>query len=671
LIRSSALLTVVAMAMLVAGVSAANLGLIYLSIAVSIVAAVTLAVGVLLRRRELFGEAGAATRSAQLGWPAAETAKARPVPVQPAAGDRVPADRGSRRKDDRRDGEQQGDVAARLRKAGSGTAADAGPARWPASIAAKGASETARRGGEHPAGRGRAARSPSGREPAAREPGAREPARDDWAGRERGDPEPAGREPAAREAMGRESVPTGSTGRGAGWPPPRPGREAGPGRPATPGRDRASAGRNREAGRDQDPAAARPDREHAGRGRGRGGERDRAAAARADRPRAASVQDRDQAAAARRDREHAGRDEAAAGQAEAFRLPPQSERTRARAEELGRAIPGGQAGDDFWDRVSGEHTGSGSQDPARPAWPATAGPRAMGTGSGPWDRDASPRLPGEEHDRDEEPAGAGAGPRQDRMVPPYVDDLARSGGQKREPERQPAGADEPGNDAAGAGATAGPGPGGAWSEWSSVRAERQDTGAEEAGRDPADRGAAHDERVSLHATAGAAAGTQTDAAGETGDHEAEAGVQGDETADRAEPAGAAEPSPGGEARSDAERPGDADDTGETAGRTAAEQSAAEPGRTRDAAGTSKAADTGDAGDADKGGGAASAGADGSSLLDDEVAVVPGVPRYHRRGCILIRFLSDGDLETTTRREAEAAGSVPCKACQPDKPASAG
>ena len=41
MIRSSALLTVVAMAMLVAGVSAANLGLIYLSIAVSIVAAVT------------------------------------------------------------------------------------------------------------------------------------------------------------------------------------------------------------------------------------------------------------------------------------------------------------------------------------------------------------------------------------------------------------------------------------------------------------------------------------------------------------------------------------------------------------------------------------------------------------------------------------------------------
>ena len=56
-------------------------------------------------------------------------------------------------------------------------------------------------------------------------------------------------------------------------------------------------------------------------------------------------------------------------------------------------------------------------------------------------------------------------------------------------------------------------------------------------------------------------------------------------------------------------------------------------------------------------------------MDGEVTVVPGVSRYHRRGCILIRFLSDGDLEITTRASAEAAGSMACKACQPDKPAS--
>ncbi len=60
---------------------------------------------------------------------------------------------------------------------------------------------------------------------------------------------------------------------------------------------------------------------------------------------------------------------------------------------------------------------------------------------------------------------------------------------------------------------------------------------------------------------------------------------------------------------------------------------------------------------------------GATPLDGEVTIVPGVPRYHRRGCILIRFLSDGDLETMTRGAAEAAGSVPCKACQPDKPVS--
>lgn len=60
-----------------------------------------------------------------------------------------------------------------------------------------------------------------------------------------------------------------------------------------------------------------------------------------------------------------------------------------------------------------------------------------------------------------------------------------------------------------------------------------------------------------------------------------------------------------------------------------------------------------------------------SALNDEVTIVPGVARYHRRGCLLIRFLGDGDMETMTRREAEAAGSVPCKACQAAEPGPAG
>ena len=622
------------MVMLVAGVFAANLSVIYLSIAVSIIAAVTLAAGVLLRRRELFGEAGAAPRRAQPGWSGAEPAKARPVLARPAADDRVTAGRGAPREDDRRGHEHQDDPAARLRKAGSGTAAGTGSARWPASIAAKGAPAAARRGGR-PVGRGRAARSPSGREPAAREPGAREPARGDRAGRdrtghERGDREPAGREPVAREAVGQEPVPAGSTG----WPPP-PGREAGPDRPAEPGRD-------------QDPAAAPPGREHAGRGQGRAGERDRAAAARAGRARPAPDQDRDQEAPARGGREQAGqeRDEAAAGQpAEAFRLPPPSERTRARAEELGRALPGNQAGDDFWDRVSEELVEGGTQDPVRPAWPATAGPRAMGTGSparrapgqagdeleeagpagfrqsepAPWDRAAIPRPPDEERDRGEQPAGPGAEPRWDRVVPRYVDDQPGRARQQREPEQEPAAAGEPDDDAAPAGATAGPAASSAWSAWSSGdrgtadparagQAEAEGTGT---GKTPAE--------VSAAAGTGGGAAAEPDAAGRTGEHQAEAGARGDdaaaEAADRAGPGAAAE----------------------------------------------------SAGEGDR---AASAAADGSTPLDDEVTVVPGVPRYHRRGCILIRFLSDGDLETTTRREGEAAGLVPCKACQPDKPASA-
>jgi len=50
----------------------------------------------------------------------------------------------------------------------------------------------------------------------------------------------------------------------------------------------------------------------------------------------------------------------------------------------------------------------------------------------------------------------------------------------------------------------------------------------------------------------------------------------------------------------------------------------------------------------------------------EVTVVPGVARYHRSECILIRFLSAGDLEIMTRQEAEEAKFAACRACQPDQ-----
>ncbi len=70
------------------------------------------------------------------------------------------------------------------------------------------------------------------------------------------------------------------------------------------------------------------------------------------------------------------------------------------------------------------------------------------------------------------------------------------------------------------------------------------------------------------------------------------------------------------------------------------------------------------------GGASPGDATGGSAgtLGDEVAIVPGVARYHRPDCILIRFLGDGDLESATRQQAEARGCVPCKACEPGKAA---
>src|SRR5262249_29455150 len=91
---------------------------------------------------------------------------------------------------------------------------------------------------------------------------------------------------------------------------------------------------------------------------------------------------REPAARGTRDQAARGQDqEAAASGGEAFRLPSADERAaRARDEAARRGRAGSRAaGDDFWDRVSEEL--GGSQGPVRPAWPSTAGPRAMGAGS--------------------------------------------------------------------------------------------------------------------------------------------------------------------------------------------------------------------------------------------------------------------------------------------------
>jgi hypothetical protein len=51
--------------------------------------------------------------------------------------------------------------------------------------------------------------------------------------------------------------------------------------------------------------------------------------------------------------------------------------------------------------------------------------------------------------------------------------------------------------------------------------------------------------------------------------------------------------------------------------------------------------------------------------DSEVTVVPGVPRYHRAECILIRFMGEDDLDKTTLKSAIESGCTPCRACQPE------
>ena len=47
----------------------------------------------------------------------------------------------------------------------------------------------------------------------------------------------------------------------------------------------------------------------------------------------------------------------------------------------------------------------------------------------------------------------------------------------------------------------------------------------------------------------------------------------------------------------------------------------------------------------------------------QVAIIPGVPRYHAPNCILIRFMEEEELEKMTLDEAKAAGCTPCTACQ--------
>jgi hypothetical protein len=279
------------------------------------------------------------------------------------------------------------------------------------------------------------------------------------------------------------------------------------------------------------------------------------------------------------------------------------------------------------------------------------------------------------------------------MVPPYVDDLSSSAGEEASQEA-----------------------GGVWSAWSSIRATRAEEAASSghdlpgpggqrdedeqrpehagaAGRDlpgriVPDAGPSAGEPAESRATAGDVASGGAEASDNASEDEiAAADVAGDDR----DGSGAAEPAAAADATQDGacvDGTADAGGTDETADRraeahepgpgTAGPVTAEAKGERGEAGATEGALETERAGrpdhasasnrtednageDADHG-----AGHDGTPL-DDEVTIVPGVARYHRRSCILIRFLGDGDLETTTRGDAEATGLVPCKACQPDKP----
>jgi hypothetical protein len=267
-----------------------------------------------------------------------------------------------------------------------------------------------------------------------------------------------------------------------------------------------------------------------------------------------------------------------------FRVPPFGDRpAMPAAEEPGRGSPVRRPGDD------------GRHDPVRPAWPATAGPRAMGTGP-------AKQSPPEPRDNGPEPSLPPGGSRPAEPAAPEHEPATDS------PERE------------------------------------QDRGEQEAVESRAGRGlfeafvtstprpAADDERAEDIWQAGAdeAVEVPESSAGEAGALAAEDGDVGE-----------------------AEDTGDADGADEVAELAAAgpRPPAGDPGERPGAPGQPGADE-----------------ADGSAAtpLDGDVTIVPGITRYHRRRCILIRFLSDGDLETMTRGAAEAAGSMPCKACQPDK-----
>jgi hypothetical protein len=57
---------------------------------------------------------------------------------------------------------------------------------------------------------------------------------------------------------------------------------------------------------------------------------------------------------------------------------------------------------------------------------------------------------------------------------------------------------------------------------------------------------------------------------------------------------------------------------------------------------------------------------GAALDPSLVAVIRGVPRYHKPDCVLIRFMPEGDSQKLSVAEAKKAGCTPCTACEPQE-----
>ena len=258
MIRFSAILVAGALAVLVAGVLATSLALVYLSIGVSVLALVLLAIGLVLQRREIFGETGAAAVGGQPAWPVTP-ATGTPVMVggraripepglSPEEAGQRPAEAEAGSGNGSSGGQAGRDVAAEIHWAWQEQEgpSEVGPARAPQARTGPGRNGTGQDGpakgesarpartggysGTHGSGRGRPPTAPPGRRPPAAPsagtapPGAGEPAANGAADSDQGTrPDQPGRGTRPDQRAAGTSPP----GRGAGSPG-RPPVGAGP-----------------------------------------------------------------------------------------------------------------------------------------------------------------------------------------------------------------------------------------------------------------------------------------------------------------------------------------------------------------------------------------------------------------------------------------------------------